>query len=128
MSISTVLKERRKKLNYTLLDIANKVGVSEATVQRWESGNIKNLRHSRIIKLAEALEVTPSYLMGWDEENSEFNTNPHQEYSDDDEINEYLEELHKRPEMKTLFSVAKGVSKEDLEKAVKIIEMFKDNK
>lgn len=65
MSISTVLKERRKQLNYTLLDIANKMGVSEATVQRWESGNIKNLRQGRIVELAEVLEIAPAYLVGW---------------------------------------------------------------
>lgn len=41
-----------------------------------------------------------------------------------DEMTEYLEELHKRPELKTLFSVAKHASKEDVEKAAKIIEMF----
>ena len=44
-----------------------------------------------------------------------------------DELTEYLDELHKRPELKTLFSVAKNASREDVEKAVKIIEMFSNN-
>ena len=44
-----------------------------------------------------------------------------------DELAEYLDELHKRPEMKMLFKVAKKATKEDVEKAVKIIEMFKSN-
>lgn len=66
MSVSKVLKRKRKELGYTLLDIANKVGVSEATVQRWESGNIKNLRYEKIIALSEVLNVSPSYLMGWE--------------------------------------------------------------
>ena len=47
------------------------MGVSEATVQRWESGNIKNIRRERISKLAEVLHVTPASLMGW--ENPESN-------------------------------------------------------
>ena len=34
MAVSNVLKIRRKELDYTLLDTAKKVGVSEATVQR----------------------------------------------------------------------------------------------
>lgn len=42
------------------------MGVSEATVQRWESGNIKNIRQERISKLAEVLHVTPASLMGWE--------------------------------------------------------------
>ena len=46
---------------------------------------------------------------------------PHHENS----IEDILEILHKRPEMKALFSVTKNASKEDVEKAVKIIEALK---
>ena len=42
-----------------------------------------------------------------------------------DELTEYLEELKTRPEMKMLFSVAKGATKEDIEKAVAIIEALR---
>lgn len=66
MSLQTVLKIRRKELGLTLKDIADRMNVTEATVQRWESGNIKNLRHGRITKLAEILDTTPAYLMGWE--------------------------------------------------------------
>ena len=65
MSLSSVLKARRSELHLTLKEIADRVGVSEGTVQRWESGNIKNLRYERITKLAEVLEVSPSFLMGF---------------------------------------------------------------
>lgn len=67
MSLAAVLKTRRKELGFTLNDIAQRMGVSEATVQRWESGNIKSLRQGRIAKLAEILNVSPSALMGWEE-------------------------------------------------------------
>ena len=67
-TLSSILRQRRKDLGYTLLQIADAVGVSEATVQRWESGNIKSLRHENLIKLAEILNVTPAYLMGWNTE------------------------------------------------------------
>lgn len=67
MSLSTVLKSKRKELNLTLLEIAQKMGVSEATVQRWESGNIKSLRHERIVLLAQILQVSPHLLMGWED-------------------------------------------------------------
>ena len=67
-AISNILKSRRKELGLTLSQIADQMGVSEATVQRWESGNIKNLRHERIGPLAELLHVHPSVLMGWADE------------------------------------------------------------
>ena len=68
MGLSNILRKRRKELGLTLAEIADKMGVSEATVQRWESGNIKNMRQERISKLAELLHVTPAYLMGWEDE------------------------------------------------------------
>lgn len=66
MSLSTVLRTRRKELGLTLNDIAQHMGVSEATVQRWESGNIKSLRQGRVAKLADILNVSPAKLMGWE--------------------------------------------------------------
>ncbi len=64
-------KSRRKELRLTLLQVANRVGVTEATVQRWESGEIKSLRYDNIIKLADALETSPAFLMGWDDHHIE---------------------------------------------------------
>lgn len=65
--LSSVLKQRRKELGLTLLQIADAVGVTEATVQRWESGNIKTVRYEKIAKLSEVLKVSPAALMGWEE-------------------------------------------------------------
>ena len=70
MGLPQNIKERRKELGLTLAEIAKMVGVTEATVQRWESGNIKNLRQERIASLAVALGTTPAYLMGWENEST----------------------------------------------------------
>lgn len=64
-NLSIVLKRRRKELGLTLAQIADAMGVAEATVQRWESGNIKSIRYEKIGKLAEILEVNPASFMGW---------------------------------------------------------------
>ena len=64
--LSAVLKERRKELGLTLAQIAELMGVAEATVQRWESGNIKSIRYDKMDKLAEILQVNPATFMGWD--------------------------------------------------------------
>lgn len=67
MDISKKLKKRRKELSLTMLEVAQKVGVSEATVSRWESGDIANMRRDKIALLANALQVTPAYIMGWED-------------------------------------------------------------
>lgn len=48
--------------------VADAVGVSEATVSRWESGEIANMRRSRIVKLAAILSLSPLDLMNWEVE------------------------------------------------------------
>lgn len=67
MEINKKLKNKRKELGLTMLEVANKVGVSEATVSRWESGDIANMRRDKIVLLANALNVTPAYIMGYEE-------------------------------------------------------------
>lgn len=57
------LKQRRIELNLTMLEVAKLVGVSEATISRYESGNIKNMRRDRIEKYAKALQVSPSEFL-----------------------------------------------------------------
>jgi repressor LexA len=46
-----------------MLEVAKLVGVSEATISRYESGNIKNMRKDRIAKYASALKVPPSTFL-----------------------------------------------------------------
>lgn len=62
------IKSRRTSLGLTLLEISEYLGVKEATVQRYESGEIKNIKHDTIQRLSEILKCSPSYLMGWEDE------------------------------------------------------------
>lgn len=68
MKLYERIKERRLAMGMTLLDVANALGVKEATVQRYESGEIKNPKHSTVLELAKIFHCSPSYLMGWDED------------------------------------------------------------
>lgn len=61
------IKERRKLLNLTLADMAKQLGITQATLQRYESGSIKTIKYDMIVKIAEILQCTPQYIMGWSE-------------------------------------------------------------
>lgn len=65
MEINKFIKHRRLELGKTLEEVGKEVGVSKATVQRWESGLIKNMRRDKLMLLSKALKTTPGYLMGW---------------------------------------------------------------
>lgn len=67
MKMNDKIKTRRVELNLTLDDVAKIVGVSGATVSRWETGDIENMRRDKIALLATALQVSPAFIMGWDE-------------------------------------------------------------
>lgn len=62
------IKIMRMKRGYTLAYVAEQLGIKEATMQRYESGEIKNVKHETISKLAEIYGCSPSYLMGWEEQ------------------------------------------------------------
>lgn len=70
------LKERRIELGLTMLEVAKLVGVSEATISRYESGNIKNMRRDRIEKYASALKVSPSSFLDINEDNDTASADP----------------------------------------------------
>ena len=62
------IKTLRKENNLTLEQVANIVGVGKSTVRKWETGMIANMKRDKISALAKALNTTPAYLMGWNEE------------------------------------------------------------
>ena len=64
MEINNILQQRRKELGLTQLDVAEAVGVSEATISRWESGDIDNMKRNRIAAYAKVLQISPSVIMG----------------------------------------------------------------
>lgn len=73
MKLHERIKKCRQGCGMTLLEVANALGVREATAQRYESGEIKNLKHETVLEMAKIFNCTPAYLMGW-EENEERST------------------------------------------------------
>ena len=62
------IKDKRTELKMTLAELGKRVGVQASTVRKWETGYIKDIRSDKIKKVAQALNVTPAYLMGWEED------------------------------------------------------------
>ena len=61
------IKHRRKELGMTQTDLAKKLGYTDKSmISKIENGSI-DLPQSKIISFAEALNISPSDLMGWEE-------------------------------------------------------------
>ncbi|MFR8990643.1 MAG: LexA family protein [Fusobacterium sp.] len=65
MTIGERIKEKRLLKNYTLEKLAIEIGVTKSTVLKYENGTIA-IPSDKIEKIAEALKVSPAYLMGWE--------------------------------------------------------------
>ena len=65
MTISERLKDLRLSNGFTLKEVADRIGVSEGTAQRYESNAIKEIPYKSILKLADLYDVDPGYIMGW---------------------------------------------------------------
>lgn len=63
--IARRLKDRREALGYSFQQLAELTGMSKSTLQRYESGAIKNIPLARLEALTTALQTTPEQLLGW---------------------------------------------------------------
>lgn len=67
MKSHELIKMKRKERNMTLRDVAERIGVSEATVSRWESGSVGSMKRQNVAALARLFDVSPAVLMDWEE-------------------------------------------------------------
>ncbi len=67
MDMGTIIKQLREERGMTLEQLGDKIGVGKSTVRKWENGMIANMRRDKIGLIANALGVSPAYLMGWEE-------------------------------------------------------------
>lgn len=62
--IKELIKNRRKELGLSLEEVAEKIGVTKATVHRWETGAISNMGIDKANLLADVLKLDPLVLLG----------------------------------------------------------------
>ena len=66
MTIGDRIKNRRKYLKMSTDELGRRLGKDRSTIYRYEKGDIENLPLDILEPIAEALETTPQYLMGWE--------------------------------------------------------------
>lgn len=65
MDIGSRLRALREQKQLTQEDVGKRIGVTKATINRYETGEI-DIKRTVAIKLARVLSTTPQYIMGWD--------------------------------------------------------------
>ena len=71
MTIGERIKTRREELDISQEELAKRLGYkSRSSINKIELG-ANNLTQSKIKAIADALDTTPAYIMGWDEEGTD---------------------------------------------------------
>lgn len=68
MTIGKRIKSIRSKLGYSQVDFAEKINVSKQTLYKYENDIITNIPSDKIENIARIGNISPAYLMGWEEE------------------------------------------------------------
>ena len=115
MALGKRMKFLMDERNIGNKELAEKSGIPLRTINNILSGVTVNPTLETIRAISKTLHCTLD----------DFADSP-SDFKEADDLTEYLEELRYRPEMRMLFSISKGATKEDVEKAVRIIEALKD--
>lgn len=67
MEVYERIKNRRKELGLSADNVAEALGISRATLYRYESADIEKLPTTILEPLSKILHCSPAYLMGWSE-------------------------------------------------------------
>lgn len=118
MEMGEKIKMLREQKSMTLEELGNKVGVGKSTVRKWENGMIANMRRDKIAKIANALDCSPAYLLGWDQKEIDAVAEMQKEtnkYSDrlENKFKSFMEEFGElqltKEELQEVFDYAKYV-------------------
>lgn len=73
MTMGDKIRQARIERGYTQEELGEIIGVQKSAVAKYENGRVTNLKRAVIIKLAQALNVSPIYLIGDDDNTAEGN-------------------------------------------------------
>lgn len=125
--LGDMIRKERIARDITLEQLAEKLGVTTKTVQRYERGERK-------IKLNTLMQITDLFGLDYNEFMAQAKTKlvggvPKNGqsigYYLDDEVAEMAQEIHDNPDLRILFDASRKVSKEDLQLVVDMVKRLK---
>ena len=67
MELGEYIKQLRLAKGLTLEQVGDSVGVGKSTVRKWETGDIRNMKRDKIVKLAKVLGISPDAMLSFGE-------------------------------------------------------------
>lgn len=67
MTIGKRIRDLRIKQGLSQTELGEKIGVQRSRMNKYENESVATIKKDIVEKLAQVLNTTPSYLMGWEE-------------------------------------------------------------
>ncbi len=71
-----IIKNLRTERNLTQEEVGKIIGASKQTLHKYENGIITNIPQDKIEALANLFDVSPAYIMGWEENKTDLSNIP----------------------------------------------------
>lgn len=128
MTIGDRIRTRREELGLTQKELAERLGYkTKSSITKIEAGD-NNLPITKVAKIAKALEVTESYLMGW-EDSAIVPADGHTDvYYLNPETAKVAQKVFDDPNYRILFDAAADSAPEDILMVAEMLRRFKEAK
>lgn len=70
MDMGTRIKELRKAQGWTQAELAEKLGLKDSAIAKYEKGRVENMKRDMIARMADLFGVSPVYLMCMEDKHS----------------------------------------------------------
>ena len=110
------IRDLRIAAGLTQEQLAELVGLQKSAIAKYENGKAENMKRRVIQKMAEVLGVSPSYLMGFEDDAP---------YYIDPEAAELAKEIANRKDLRILFDATRDISAEEMAVIIKMVEGLK---
>lgn len=71
MNLGEKIRVSREKAGLTMEELGKKCSTTKQTIYKYETGKVTNIPLDRLMKIADAVDVSASYLMGWEDIDAE---------------------------------------------------------
>lgn len=119
-SFSKRLKETMLNRGITQSDLSTMTSIRASSISDWLNDKYSP-KQDKIAIIAKALNVSPAWLMGYDDVSSD----EAKSYYEDPEVAALAEEARTNPDIRILFSAAKDISKENMQKTIDFVKFLK---
>ena len=109
MTVGDRIKQRRLELGMSQTELARKLGYKDRSTLSYIERNGETLAMSKVVEFADALHVTPQWLMGWDED-------------DTDPREALLQDAFDNPDRRILFSLNEKATDQQVKVAIQFMQ------